>query len=59
MGWTVQSPLMQIKRRAEAVLRGKEQEVLGKREGLKGVEKTHAAAEYVSGATGSSAEVNG
>lgn len=50
---------MQIKRRAEAVLRGKEQEVLGKREGLKGVEKTHAAAEYVSGATGSSAEVNG
>jgi hypothetical protein len=39
---------MQIKRRAEVVLRGKEQEVLGKREGLKGVEKTHAAAEYVS-----------
>ena len=38
---------VQIRRRAEAVMRGKEQEVQGKREALKGLEKTHAAAECV------------
>lgn len=36
---------LQIKRRAEVVLRGKEQEVLGKREALKELEKAHAAVE--------------
>lgn len=36
---------LQIKRRAEVVLRTKEQEVLGKRDALKEAEKAHAAAE--------------
>jgi hypothetical protein len=36
---------LQIKRRAEQVLRGKEQEALVKRDALKEMEKAHAAAE--------------
>lgn len=36
---------LQIKRRAEVVLRTKEQEVTGRRQALKDAEKGHAAAE--------------